>query len=298
MQTVGGQETEPLLVIIVGWVCRQIWRQITYKQNQRISAVLLLYTLNVFLFAGVYYYLFKETVDDTPQHHFAFSSDIVRNRNDNVRADLKEQLVDRQHLVHLFEDFETKLKGTSTVTPRELSGHPRDFIDFEEAPYSCEIDVGMLYSDIHTGKVVREMTVLAEKEELRRLYGKDMRFEGPFSGEPPSKQALDWVSKVGSSSQPALYVQALDQAIGELSNQTRSLEASLALIDPNLNPQPAKHWGYFDFVYFSTMTQATVGYGDIVPNSSATRSLVCLQVVMGLALAGFGFSFIIRPRGE
>ncbi len=27
-------------------------------------------------------------------------------------------------------------------------------------------------------------------------------------------------------------------------------------------------WSYFDFLYFSTITQTTVGYGDILPNST------------------------------
>lgn len=34
-------------------------------------------------------------------------------------------------------------------------------------------------------------------------------------------------------------------------------------------------WSYWDFVYFSTVTQTTVGYGDIVPNSTSVRALVC-----------------------
>lgn len=42
------------------------------------------------------------------------------------------------------------------------------------------------------------------------------------------------------------------------------------------------------------MTQTTVGYGDIVPNTTFTRSLAAIQVLVGLALAGFGLTFVIR----
>jgi uncharacterized membrane protein len=36
-------------------------------------------------------------------------------------------------------------------------------------------------------------------------------------------------------------------------------------------------WGFIDFLYFSTMTQTTIGYGDILPNSSCIRLLVTIQ---------------------
>jgi voltage-gated potassium channel len=50
---------------------------------------------------------------------------------------------------------------------------------------------------------------------------------------------------------------------------------------------------------------ATVGYGDIVPASDASRALAALQVVLGVLLLLVGFSEIFsytrerqRPRGE
>lgn len=36
-----------------------------------------------------------------------------------------------------------------------------------------------------------------------------------------------------------------------------------------------------DFVYFSLITQSTVGYGDILPNSTAVRVLVSVQILLG-----------------
>jgi hypothetical protein len=41
-------------------------------------------------------------------------------------------------------------------------------------------------------------------------------------------------------------------------------------------------WNFVDFFYFSTITQATVGYGDMLPNSSFIRFLVTLQTLIGV----------------
>lgn len=53
---------------------------------------------------------------------------------------------------------------------------------------------------------------------------------------------------------------------------------------------------FADALYFSVITIATVGYGDITPASALVRGLAAIQVVMGLLLLLFGFSEIMRTR--
>jgi Ion channel/Protein of unknown function (DUF1345) len=40
-------------------------------------------------------------------------------------------------------------------------------------------------------------------------------------------------------------------------------------------------WRYWDFLYFSIITQTTVGFGDILPNSTSVRMLVSIQILCG-----------------
>jgi hypothetical protein len=47
---------------------------------------------------------------------------------------------------------------------------------------------------------------------------------------------------------------------------------------------PSTMWSFWDFFYFSTITQTTVGYGDILPNSTIVRMIVSLQIFVGYAL--------------
>ncbi|MFM8682024.1 MAG: ion channel [Alphaproteobacteria bacterium] len=61
---------------------------------------------------------------------------------------------------------------------------------------------------------------------------------------------------------------------------------------------------FAESLYFSIVTMATVGYGDVVPASDAARALAAMQVVLGVLLLLVGFSEIFsytrerqRPRG-
>ena len=53
---------------------------------------------------------------------------------------------------------------------------------------------------------------------------------------------------------------------------------------------------FADALYFSVITIATVGYGDITPSGALVRGLASIEVVLGLLLLLFGFSEIMRTR--
>jgi hypothetical protein len=51
-----------------------------------------------------------------------------------------------------------------------------------------------------------------------------------------------------------------------------------------------------DALYFSLVTQATVGYGDVTPHDDGIRLLASVQVIAGQVLLLFGFAEIMRTR--
>jgi len=63
-----------------------------------------------------------------------------------------------------------------------------------------------------------------------------------------------------------------------------------------LSVSPVRAWGYWDFLYFSTVTQTTVGYGDILPNSTLVRMVVATQILIGLGVLGVMINFVVRRR--
>jgi len=53
-------------------------------------------------------------------------------------------------------------------------------------------------------------------------------------------------------------------------------------------------WGFWDFVYFSTITQGTVGYGDILPNNTLVRMIAVCQVLLGYLFLVVILNLVVR----
>ena len=89
-----------------------------------------------------------------------------------------------------------------------------------------------------------------------------------------------------------LYRETNKRAIAELEREIKSCEGELY----SVTDYTQRYWSFWDFFYFSAITQTTVGYGDILPNSTTVRMLVVVQVMWGLILAGFALNFSIRSK--
>ena len=54
---------------------------------------------------------------------------------------------------------------------------------------------------------------------------------------------------------------------------------------------------FVDALYYSTVTIATVGFGDLSPTTFLTRALTGMEIVCGILMLLFGFSEIMRNAG-
>ena len=61
-------------------------------------------------------------------------------------------------------------------------------------------------------------------------------------------------------------------------------------IESTISKRP--EWDFLDFCYFSSMTQTSAGFGEIIPNTSFVRVIVLSQAVLGIIYIGFVISFI------
>jgi hypothetical protein len=58
---------------------------------------------------------------------------------------------------------------------------------------------------------------------------------------------------------------------------------------------PYDVWSYWDFLYFSSICQTTVGFGDILPNATPVRLLVVTQIVLGYGVLVVLLNIVFHP---
>ncbi|MCP3910760.1 MAG: two pore domain potassium channel family protein [Actinomycetia bacterium] len=57
-------------------------------------------------------------------------------------------------------------------------------------------------------------------------------------------------------------------------------------------------WSWVDSLYFSVITLTIVGYGDLVPTSSASKLFTVVYIVTGISLLGAAVNEILKRRGR
>lgn len=77
----------------------------------------------------------------------------------------------------------------------------------------------------------------------------------------------------------------LRYALQNIEAEMRQNETERARLNQQLKNSQAE-LNYWDFFYFSTITQTSTGYGDILPNSRMVRGVVTLQIIFGLIILG------------
>ena len=76
------------------------------------------------------------------------------------------------------------------------------------------------------------------------------------------------------------------------------VQARAALLEKRLQSAPNSPydvWSYWDFLYFSSICQTTVGFGDILPNATSVRLLVVAQIVVGYGVLVVLLNIVFHP---
>jgi hypothetical protein len=129
------------------------------------------------------------------------------------------------------------------------------------------------YFGIQSGSKITYNLVLSISNKEYTIYGDNIC-------DPKSKCVLG-IANAKSTVEILNQIHALKIIINE---QRMFLQTKLIQKNPE--------WKYLDFIYFSSITIGTVGYGDIVPTSYLTRVLGAIESLMGILLIAFALSFI------
>ena len=214
-------------------------------RNVWLLAVFCAFVTSILLFAAIYYRLYRRR-----REHFSFNADIQSEQSKQFVSSASEQLNNLTTMLMMVDEVELSL---SVFAPVE------EDIRYQ-LPSGCSVKVFTVSTAGPTGAVNRDTFVV---------------FYGPDGREVGKKGSF------GDSSPAEALVSLLDEK-GAIQKEITYLHERLATVEEHAKVPDV--WGFWDFIYFSTITQTTVGYGDILPNSTSVRKLVVLQILAGYAL--------------
>ena len=212
-----------------------------------------LYLGSVLVFAGIYYALFLRNPAT-----FAFSADILSAQATTFKLAARRDSVTAELQIGLLRGLVDTLARLPASTPLVMRSGPEG----EEATF--------LYAG-------REYSMAKSSLDPPGTGGVTIRQEG---GATLMRIEL-----------PAGKLDATPHTTGEFRQEGDSLIAFLRdqLVRSHdlvarLPSVVRSSWGYIDFVYFSAITQLTVGYGDILPNTTLVRVLVVVQSLVAVVM--------------
>jgi len=217
-----------------------------------------LYIISIFIFAWIYHRLYEKR----PQRFF-FIKDILRGKREEKENQLSDKIQDLKPeievLQHLVKELERGNDIDHLVTQKQSLTLPSG--NRYRVSKRIEYDGNL----IQPGSVMTEITIieLHIQDSLGHTV-KTLMLENPYYDK------FKWNLQQG------------EKKLARYQQQLKTLEKDSSAL-----------WSYWDFFYFSASTQTTLGYGDILPNSSLVRRLVMGQVFFGLTILVLLINFVI-----
>ena len=213
------------------------------------------YLLSLLGFAVVYHRLYRRQ-----RSLFLFGADLVASQRQSLQSRSERLILGLQTLQTALPAFLNAIRsGDTLATLAEKS---------EKTTYGIGSSF-RLYKSV----------IVANRSKLMHLPGSAAVFVGmevlDLDGNELLNETLVRISPRSMSDEEAIQDQ-LDRLADRIQGARRELSA---LRSPN-----AQIWSFWDFLYFSTVSQTTVGFGDILPNSTAVRLLVAAQIVVGYVI--------------
>ncbi len=228
---------------------RDILRYFVDPKNTWLIGVFVAFLLGICFFAKVYHCLHRRR-----RSHFIFNADILKYQKAIVQDDLQRRQRNG--------DVELKLVTEALQYLQDRGIHHLGNEDTQSI-------------DLKSGRIVLVRTLVQPPEPEPYLPEDTLcsiAFHAPDGRIVRTRGVQNW----DTTSAKELF----EDVRRRLTDEMQSVEAKLKTFEtdfPNI-------WSFWDFVYFSTITQTTVGYGDILPNSTLVRKVVCLQIMFGYGL--------------
>jgi hypothetical protein len=226
------------------------------------------YVALIMIFAHIYYYVFKRDPSA-----YSFASALVRKQAVTFGATAGQQLRDGRRVLELLDAACAQLEATPTLDAQYVKNWWNIF-----GPGRWRADL-------------QGITVAIEREVYATPMAGLMAISHAVSITGVNGESFTRTFTEGPSAEPDLR-RLLSLWRSSRARENAELESQLGSIDSE-EPQI---WAFGDFLYFSTITQTTVGYGDILPNSTRVRKLVSIQILLGYVLLVVIINLVISAQ--
>lgn len=218
-----------------------------------------IYLSSVFLFAGLYFLLFRRNPAT-----FAFTADILSAQATTLKLQTRKDSVTVELQIDLLEALADTLARLPAAAPLEhRTGTSGDETTLRVAGHDYSVHAS-----------VRDSALAGAVESPGEIQVREVGGALAARIELPAGK-LDLT--------PSTAGQLHEQVAKLIAFLREQLERSHDLV-MRLPTVVRPNWGYVDFVYFSAITQLTVGYGDILPNTTLVRVLVIVQSLVAVLI--------------
>lgn len=241
----------------------QQFRRLAASRNQWLLMVFLAYGFMTILFALIYFMLYKQD-----RQNFSFNADILKAQKGAVATSTANRLARASVALSVLDELlRSGQAHWDTFSPGPPTS-PLMSIRIGDSKYSLDARAAILSGSEAVGS-----TLTVERADGTMIEIK----HGPVVPFPQSRD--------GFLSLCTLWRSQLSQQIDELNRIHAALDFDSSDV-----------WTFPDFLYFSAITQSTVGYGDILPNSTPVRIVVTLQTIFSLTLVIVLVNWVVKER--
>jgi hypothetical protein len=270
-------------------------RRILRTKNQWLGVVFFLYLALIPVFGEIYDCLYRAKAGEFGHPRMIFNSDVVNGRLQERRLQWQRDIPRYQKEIKALSQLQDAIRsGVRPMHTEALVSGVLTRSHFRTSEYFYDVET---YSESVNSDTMRfERRYLVNITDETGQLSESVVLSGPPVTTPLSDSANRWIASSRDPIESGIFEEVIDTLLLRLQGDYKALIELLNSLDANTDI-----WSYWDFVYFSTITQTTVGYGDILPNSTVVRMVVCVQVLLGLLLLGIAinlWNFDAQPEHD
>lgn len=247
------------------------------KVSNKIFILVLIYFMLIFSFAHIYQNLYNGE-----NERFVFQNDILKKRVSEVtrrEMEKKENLTTQLNAVNKLYDSLSHVNYYMKLKPGSFGW---EVATFNIDGYTYEFDHSSNWTVIGSNRYWKMDQFFIFNDNGNLVFQDTFRVEGPLITLSNTKQFEKEIDSIFSPS-----TEMYSKILLEIRNRFKSAQSARQSL-----------WKFIDFVYFSTVTQTTLGYGDILPNSAVVRMFVIIQVISGILIIVFGIYFFVTGEAN